>query len=217
MMNKTKQNNTRDYVKMIAPMTLAVLTLMLTGCGHSDVAADSISEPIPVTAIACCDAQQAHLDEANDEKVTVQTVDGEEAAEAETPAAVSRKSANVYADTDDASDVITVLYRNDRVIVLGEYDYYYAVQYSGGRGFINKDCVSIICESENDREQGSTEIGTVSKKSIYVRSNPNMSGEILGVAYRNDELTIQAQHGNWYEVAYNGTCGYVWHDYVNVG
>ncbi len=60
--------------------------------------------------------------------------------------------------------------------------------------------------------------GTVTLQSGYlnIRSGPSLTAPVIGMAPNGAKLTILGKNGEWYNIRYNGTTGYVHSRYVRV-
>ncbi len=67
-------------------------------------------------------------------------------------------------------------------------------------------------------EKNTTQTGTVVSgiRSLHFRSGPSMEADIIGYLHSGDQVEVLGQTGDWYQVIYNGTTGYVHGKYLNV-
>lgn len=73
--------------------------------------------------------------------------------------------------------------------------------------------------SSSSASTSSYSTGTVFDVSSYlnVRSGASKSYSIIGKLKNNQQVTITGESGNWYQINYNGSTGYVSKDYVTAG
>ncbi len=65
-------------------------------------------------------------------------------------------------------------------------------------------------------KESATLSGVVTGSSVNVREGAGTDRAVLGQKNRGDELTIMAQYGHWYQIAYRDTVGYIHSDYVTL-
>lgn len=58
--------------------------------------------------------------------------------------------------------------------------------------------------------------GTVTGKTVRIRTSPSTSADVVTNAYKNDTLEVISKTENWYKVNYEGKEGYISADYVSV-
>ena len=59
-------------------------------------------------------------------------------------------------------------------------------------------------------------IGTVTAETLRLRSEPSISGSVIGTAYRNDKVVVIRQEGEWYRVIFNLKTGYMHRNYLKL-
>ncbi len=67
-------------------------------------------------------------------------------------------------------------------------------------------------------EKNTTQTGTVVSgiRSLHFRSGPSMEADIIGYLHPGDQMEVLGKTGDWYQVTFNGTTGYVHGKYLNV-
>ena len=58
--------------------------------------------------------------------------------------------------------------------------------------------------------------GTITGKTVRIRENADSSSKIVDNVYRNDEVNVVGEEGDWYKVQYSGQSGYISKEFVNV-
>lgn len=58
--------------------------------------------------------------------------------------------------------------------------------------------------------------GTVTGKTVRIRESADSSSKIVTNAYRNDNVNVVEEQGDWYKVEYDGKSGYISKEYVDI-
>jgi cell wall-associated NlpC family hydrolase len=58
--------------------------------------------------------------------------------------------------------------------------------------------------------------GIVTGKYVNIRNAASMSGQVLDVAPKGAEISVFTQEGQWWQIEYNGTSGYMFSDYISI-
>lgn len=66
-------------------------------------------------------------------------------------------------------------------------------------------------------DQATAETGTVIGSVVNVRSGPSTSDEVIGSLYKDTQVQIITQAGNWYNIKFGSLAGWVNQDYVGTG
>jgi uncharacterized protein YgiM (DUF1202 family) len=109
------------------------------------------------------------------------------------------------AGTDNA--VLGVAKTGESLTITGLVDgKWYRVSYNGQEGYVNRNLIKV-----SDFALVADKSGTATVTSAAnVRSGPNTSYNVLGVAEANDTLTVTGlTDSNWYQVSYNDQVGYI--------
>lgn len=104
---------------------------------------------------------------------------------------ISSDGINVRADSTTSSDIVCVLNRGDKVLVVAEkYDWCRIVMPKACPSFIKKDFVLSIDDKS----------GKVSASRVNVRMKPDESSVILGKADNGEIINIIGESGSWYRI-----------------
>ncbi len=131
-------------------------------------------------------------------------------------------SLNVRSSASTSSKVIGSLSGNTKVTIVGEEGAFYKIEYKGSHGYVAKEYVKDVTESNNSNqgtqtsEKPSTEkTGIVNvSSSLNVRSSASTSSKVIGSLSGNTKVTIIGEEGAFYKIEYKGSHGYVAKEYV---
>jgi len=123
---------------------------------------------------------------------------------ANTTAIIKDDNINVYAVANDESTIISVFNAGKEVTIITQEDDWLAVESEELKNvYIPKDSVMLI-QAE----------AVVTDDSVNVRQKPSLDAPILGQTNASSNVVLTAKVGEWYEVDYNGTYGYIYGAYV---
>ena len=126
---------------------------------------------------------------------------------------VTAKKVNVRAQPDTGADILTVVRQGSELTLLeATDDGWLKVSVGGVTGYVSADYASLSSVISG----GGTLTGTVTTDKLNVRSEPSSSGKSLDLVRRGTQLTITALSGDWFQVSYNGSTGYVASAYVRL-
>lgn len=144
---------------------------------------------------------------------------------------ISKDSANVRSSPGLTEDnKLGILKKYTPVIVIGETDGWYKIEYDGaaaGFGYVSIGYIDITGEIGTDGAGGSADgsvqangenavtainrEGTVTKKGVAVRSAPEISDETrLGSLKKDTVVKVLEQTGEWYKIEYKTAAGYAY-------
>ncbi|HHD2604077.1 TPA: SH3 domain-containing protein [Clostridium perfringens] len=135
-------------------------------------------------------------------------------------------SLNVRNEASTSSKVIGSLSRNTKVTIIGEEGAFYKIEYKGSHGYVAKEYVKDVTESNNSNQGTQTpekpstpettkKTGIVNvSSSLNVRSGASTSSKVIGSLSRNTKVTIIGEEGAFYKIEYKGSHGYVAKEYV---
>lgn len=107
-------------------------------------------------------------------------------------------------------DVMTQAEENDRLFLLGEENKWFKVRMPDDQiGWV----ASWLVDS-NEITQGDTQFARVTADTVNIRQFSNTDSEILGTVYKDTELEILYQDGDWYQVLYMGQVAWIHSDYL---
>ncbi|EOU1670604.1 SH3 domain-containing protein [Clostridium perfringens] len=135
-------------------------------------------------------------------------------------------SLNVRSSASTSSKVIGSLSGNTKVTIVGEEGAFYKIEYKGSHGYVAKEYVKDVTESNNSNQGTQTpekpstpetikKTGIVNvSSSLNVRSGASTSSKVIGSLSGNTKVTIVGEEGAFYKIEYKGSHGYVAKEYV---
>ncbi|MDT7912681.1 SH3 domain-containing protein [Clostridium perfringens] len=135
-------------------------------------------------------------------------------------------SLNVRSSASTSSKVIGSLSGNTNVTIVGEEGAFYKIEYKGSHGYVAKEYVKDVTESNNSNQgtqtsekpstpESTEKTGIVNvSSSLNVRSSASTSSKVIGSLSGNTKVTIVGEEGAFYKIEYKGSHGYVAKEYV---
>ncbi|MCX0404897.1 SH3 domain-containing protein [Clostridium perfringens] len=135
-------------------------------------------------------------------------------------------SLNVREGASTSSKVIGSLSGNTKVTIVGEEGEFYKIEYKGSHGYVAKEYVKDVTESNNSNQGAQTpekpsapesteKTGIVNvSSSLNVRSGASTSSKVIGSLGGNTKVTIVGEEGAFYKIEYKGSHGYVAKEYI---
>ncbi|XZL32237.1 SH3 domain-containing protein [Clostridium perfringens] len=135
-------------------------------------------------------------------------------------------SLNVREGVSTSSKVIGSLSGNTKVTIIGEEGAFYKIEYKGSHGYVAKEYVKDVTESNNSNQgtqtpekpsnpESTEKTGIVNvSSSLNVRSSASTSSKVIGSLSGNTKVTIVGEEGAFYKIEYKGSYGYVAKEYV---
>ncbi|WP_415310237.1 SH3 domain-containing protein [Clostridium perfringens] len=135
-------------------------------------------------------------------------------------------SLNVRSSASTSSKVIGSLSGNTKVTIVGEEGAFYKIEYKGSHGYVAKEYVKDVTESNNSNQGTQTpekpstpettkKTGIVNvSSSLNVREGASTSSKVIGSLSGNTKVTIVGEEGAFYKIEYKGSHGYVAKEYV---
>ncbi|BDU82048.1 hypothetical protein SNUCP2_17170 [Clostridium perfringens A] len=135
-------------------------------------------------------------------------------------------SLNVRNEASTSSKVIGSLSGNTKVTIIGEEGAFYKIEYKGSHGYVAKEYVKDVTESNNSNQgtqtpekpstpENTEKTGVVNvSSSLNVRSSASTSSKVIGSLSGNTKVTIVGEEGAFYKIEYKGSHGYVAKEYV---
>ena len=109
-------------------------------------------------------------------------------------------------------DVLTQVEENDRLFLLGEENKLYKVRLSDDQiGWV----ASWLVDS-NDILHDDQQFAIVTADAVNIRQFSTTDSNIIGAVYKDSELQILYQEGDWYQVLYMGQVAWIHGDYVDI-
>lgn len=110
------------------------------------------------------------------------------------------------------SEIITTGYQSEPVIVTADNGAgWYEVIYNGVKGYMSSQYLKF-----SETLSAAFGKGTVQGNSVRLRSAPSTGAAVLGGFDAGVTMEITGVSGNWYQVKYGGTTGYISADYMTV-
>ncbi|XZI40580.1 SH3 domain-containing protein [Clostridium perfringens] len=135
-------------------------------------------------------------------------------------------SLNVRSEASTSSKVIGSLSGNTKVIIVGEEGAFYKIEYKGSHGYVAKEYVKDVTESNNSNQgtqtpekpstpESTKKTGIVNvSSSLNVREGASTSSKVIGSLSGNSKVTIVGEEGAFYKIEYKGSYGYVAKEYI---
>ena len=129
-----------------------------------------------------------------------------------TGGATTTTAVNFRTGPSTGYSIISTLPAGAKVVVSSESGNGWSkVVYNGTTGYISSDYLSFSNELS-----GSFGTGTINASYVRMRSGPGTDSSILGTYSSGTAMEVTGVNGNWYQVSYNGTTGYVRSDYMSL-
>ncbi|MFR5594243.1 MAG: SH3 domain-containing protein [Clostridium perfringens] len=137
-----------------------------------------------------------------------------------------RSSLNVREGASTSSKVIGSLSGNTKVTIVGEEGAFYKIEYKGSHGYVAKEYVKDVTESNNSNQgtqtpekpstpENTEKTGIVNvSSSLNVREGASTSSKVIGSLSGNTKVTIVGEEGAFYKIEYKGSHGYVAKEYI---
>ena len=135
-------------------------------------------------------------------------------------------SLNVRNEASTSSKVIGSLSGNSKVTIVGEEGAFYKIEYKGSQGYVAKEYVKDVTESNNSNQgtqtpekpstpESTEKTGIVNvSSSLNVREGASTSSKVIGSLSGNTKVTIVGEEGAFYKIEYKGSHGYVAKEYI---
>ncbi|WP_346980970.1 SH3 domain-containing protein [Clostridium perfringens] len=135
-------------------------------------------------------------------------------------------SLNVREGASTSSKVIGSLSGNTKVIIVGEEGAFYKIEYKGSHGYVAKEYIKDVTESNNSNQgtqtpekpstpESTEKTGIVNvSSSLNVREGASTSSKVIGSLSGNTKVTIVGEEGAFYKIEYKGSHGYVAKEYI---
>ena len=135
-------------------------------------------------------------------------------------------SLNVRNEASTSSKVIGSLSGNTKVTIVGEEGAFYKIEYKGSHGYVAKEYIKDVTESNNSNQgtqtpekpstpENTEKTGIVNvSSSLNVREGASTSSKVIGNLSGNTKVTIVGEEGAFYKIEYKGSHGYVAKEYI---
>ncbi|WP_283689507.1 SH3 domain-containing protein, partial [Clostridium perfringens] len=137
-------------------------------------------------------------------------------------------SLNVREGASTSSKVIGSLSGNSKVTIVGEEGAFYKIEYRDSHGYVAKEYVKDVIESNNSNQgtqtpekpsipENSKKTGVVTaSKGLNVRKEANTSSKIIGILNSGESVEIIGEENGFYKITYKGQEAYVSKNYINI-
>ena len=137
-------------------------------------------------------------------------------------------SLNVREGASTSSKVIGSLSGNTKVTIVGEEGAFYKIEYKGSHGYVAKEYVKDVTESNNSNQgtqtpekpsipENSKKTGVVTaSKGLNVRKEANTSSKIIGILNSRESVEIIGEENGFYKITYKGQEAYSSKNYINI-
>ncbi|MDU3020061.1 MAG: SH3 domain-containing protein, partial [Clostridium perfringens] len=135
-------------------------------------------------------------------------------------------SLNIREGASTSSKVIGSLSGNTKITIVGEEGAFYKIEYKGSHGYVAKEYVKDVTESNNSNQgtqtpekpstpESAEKTGIVNvSSSLNVRERASTSSKVIGSLSGNSKVTIVGEEGAFYKIEYKGSHGYVAKEYI---
>ncbi|HII4457198.1 TPA: SH3 domain-containing protein [Clostridium perfringens] len=135
-------------------------------------------------------------------------------------------SLNVREGASTSSKVIGSLSGNTKVTIIEEEGAFYKIEYKGSHGYVAKEYVKDVTESNNSNQgtqtpekpstpESTEKTGIVNvSSSLNVREGASTSSKVIGSLSGNTKVIIVGEEGAFYKIEYKGSHGYVAKEYI---
>lgn len=114
---------------------------------------------------------------------------------------------NIRNQPSTNGEVVGSFVRNTIVDILAQHNEWLEIEFNDSIAFIHRDYVELV-------EGGQPERGKVTADLLNVRSQPNLTSNVAGSLVRDAVVNLISKIGNWYEIRFNGSPGYIHGDYI---
>ena len=137
-------------------------------------------------------------------------------------------SLNVREGASTSSKVIGSLSGTTKVTIVGEEGAFYKIEYKGSHGYVAKEYVKDVTESNNSNQgtqtpekpsipENSKKTGVVTaSKGLNVRKEANTSSKIIGILNSGESVEIIGEENGFYKITYKGQEAYASKNYINI-
>ena len=124
---------------------------------------------------------------------------------------VTASKLNVRNNPSTDSNIIGTLNNGDKVKIDKEYGDWYSIFYSEHGGYVSKEYVSLIDESNLDGV-----VATVTGINSYLNVRDSIGGNIIGKLYNGDSVKLFKKEDNYFNIYFGEHGGYVSADYITI-
>ena len=123
---------------------------------------------------------------------------------------------NVRPQPNTSQSAIGKLSEGEAVTIVGESGNWYEIEYNNSTGYVSKDYITFtpITPETPEITKQIAYVYNLDGGTLNVRPQPNTNQAAIGKLAEGEAVTIVGESGNWYEIEYNNSTGYVSKDYI---
>ena len=123
---------------------------------------------------------------------------------------------NVRPQPNTNQAAIGKLAEGEAVTIVGESGNWYEIEYNNSTGYVSKDYITFtpITPETPEITKQIAYVYNLDGGKLNVRPQTNTSQSDIGKLTEGEAVTIVGESGNWYEIEYNNSTGYVSKDYI---
>ena len=123
---------------------------------------------------------------------------------------------NVRPQPNTNQAAIGKLAEGEAVTIVGESGNWYEIEYNNSIAYVSKDYITFtpITPETPEITKQIAYVYNLDGGTLNVRPQPNTSQSAIGKLTEGEAVTIVGESGNWYEIEYNNSTGYVSKDYI---
>lgn len=192
---KARKINFKGYIAI----TLAALTLLLSGCSKASEAEDTLvvlTAPTPVPAVTNAPTFEPTI------------------------GYINANSLNMRKGPSTDSEVLKEYDGWQRIDIVGQEGDWYRVSIGGNEGYMIKEHIALgepPAEPPAKESSFKKKDGYVNAQSLNMREKPSTDADIVKEFSKGQKLKIVGETDDWYKVKIDGTTGYMTKEFVAVG
>ena len=123
---------------------------------------------------------------------------------------------NVRPQPNTSQSAIGKLSEGEAVTIVGESGNWYEIEYNNSIAYVSKDYITFtpITPETPEITKQIAYVYNLDGGTLNVRPQPNTNQAAIGKLAEGEAVTIVGESGNWYEIEYNNSTGYVSKDYI---
>lgn len=136
---------------------------------------------------------------------------------------VSTDDVNIRSAASTSSSVVATVDKGTSMPVTGVSGQWYQVSYNGSTAYVRSDLMSLSAgsssagsDSDDDTDTDYDRDGSISGSYVCLRKGPSTSHQVLTLLDKGTQVKVGSLEGEFYQVEYNGTGGYVHKLYVSL-
>ncbi len=114
---------------------------------------------------------------------------------------------NIRSTPDTEGDVVGIVYNGNPVTILETTDDWYKIKKDSTEGYSKAEFFAV--SSGNVQENNMVAAVCTASDYVNVRNIPNAEGDVLGIVYKDNVVTVLEEINDWYRIKADSTEGYV--------